>query len=443
MAKILSIRNALFLIFITFLSITIATYIENSQSKQIAWENIYSSFWFEALFYLIIVFLVFIIIHFKMYVKEKLPSLLFHLSFIVIIIGALITKHYGYKGQLFVSLEKSSDTMVLDKEYLEVKTTFDNEQIHLAKEGQKSFNQKFILKDRFLTIHDKKFVKSGKRFIEKDTQNGRPMVSFEILTKEKREKFLFEHKNSTQLKNIELLFNIEPTDRTKPYFKIESDITKRIQFISNIDIETNYEEKLEKNVYHELSQGILYNLNGHQFLINSITTLGKIELKHDENGQSGLIVDVKYKGQTKELVLFQNDDIFMNLENSLYFDNQKFTISFGKQFVKLPFSIKLNNYKLENYAGSSNIYNYESSIDLKDQATTISKNIKINQPLTYGFFTIFQTPYENHDATLLDINYNPAKWIIYFGYFLLTLGLLVNLFNPKSRFRQLLDSTHS
>lgn len=441
MVKLLSIKNALLLIIIGFLSITIATYIENSESKKSAWDVVYSSFWFEFLFYLIIAVLIFNIFHFKMYKKEKLPSFVFHLSFILIIIGAIVTKYYSYKGHMFVEKNQISNQLISIEDYLQIKTSVNNKEVKILSEDFGSLDKQYNINNRFLKLKDKNFIKFGKQKVIKDDNSRVGVMAFEILTKNNRESFFFEDKNILSLKNVDILFNLKPKNENKPYFKIDAHESKRIQFISNLDITTNFEEKFEKNKFHEFHQGIIYNINGNNLLVNDIITLGRIDFVEDEKGDSALILDVTYDGKTKELALIQKNNSFKYMTNNIYFDDKEFIISFGKKFSELPFSIKLNNYNLENYAGSNDILTYESSVELSDGKIKVEDTIKINKPLTYGFFTIFQTKYENHDATFLDINYNPGKWFIYIGYILLTAGLVLNLFNPNSRFRKLLSST--
>lgn len=449
MFKVFSMRNSLLIILFIFLSITIATYIENSESKIVAWQIVYSSYWFEFLFYIIVIVLIFNIFYLKMYKKEKLPSFIFHVSFIFIIIGGLVTKHYGFQGQMFIPINKSSNDLVLSKNHLTVNTNINNTNINVSKEIKEKFDEKLMINNKFIEIKEKSFLKNGKKVLVQDTDKGLGVMSFEILTKYERKPFYFHNKASLSLNGVEFLFNIDPTDEAKPYFKIDANEHKRIQFKSNINITTNYEEKLEKNKFHKFSQGIIYDINGNKLLVNEIMTMGKIEFiqdVEDVNGVDGLIVDILYDGKTEELVLTQKNEHFLNFNSQINLNNQLFDISVGKKFYKLPFSIKLNKYILENYPGSNDISTYESNLELtsiENSDYKIVDTIKINKPLVYGFYTIFQAKYKKHDATLLDINYNPGKWLIYLGYILLILGMILNLFNPNSRFRELLSSTNT
>jgi len=94
------IKIALLCIIIAFFSITIATYIENTNSVDMAWDSVYRTVWFEVLLYVLAVILVANIVVFKMYKKNKIPAFIFHISFIAILIGAIISKHYGFQQHL-------------------------------------------------------------------------------------------------------------------------------------------------------------------------------------------------------------------------------------------------------------------------------------------------------------------------------------------------------
>jgi len=65
--------------------------------------------------------------------------------------------------------------------------------------------------------------------------------------------------------------------------------------------------------------------------------------------------------------------------------------------------------------------------------------IYMNHVLDYKGFRFFQESYDlDERGTILSINKDPGKFPTYFGYFLLSLGLVLNIFNPKSRFRYLM-----
>jgi hypothetical protein len=80
----------------------------------------------------------------------------------------------------------------------------------------------------------------------------------------------------------------------------------------------------------------------------------------------------------------------------------------------------------------------------------IDKNDGINMPfriymnhiLDYKSHRFFQSSYDRDEkGTILSVNNDPGTLPTYIGYFLLTLGLIMNMFDSKSRFAKLIKYT--
>jgi len=122
------------------------------------------------------------------------------------------------------------------------------------------------------------------------------------------------------------------------------------------------------------------------------------------------------------------------------FNDTSLLIAWGAKLKELPFSIKLVDFDLQRYAGSKSPSSYSSNIVLEDGENSIEYVIFMNHPLTYNGYKFFQSSYDKDEGgTILEINKDPGKWPTYFGYFLLTLGFILNFFDRKSRFKKLKD----
>ncbi|MFZ2285343.1 MAG: hypothetical protein WAV86_15860, partial [Lutibacter sp.] len=77
---------ALFLIFA--LSMGVATFIENDYGTETAKVLVYNAWWFEAIMAFFAINFFGNIFKYKLYRKEKLVVLVFHLSFFLILVGA-------------------------------------------------------------------------------------------------------------------------------------------------------------------------------------------------------------------------------------------------------------------------------------------------------------------------------------------------------------------
>jgi len=441
--KYLKIAFLLILVFI--FSIAVATFIENSNSSVESWEYVYNTIWFEVLSCLLVLVLLLNIIILKMYKKEKISSLILHLSFVFILVGAIVSKHFGFTGDLHVVQKNSSHVMLSKFNYLRIEASKDDKEQTLSQKGLSGFKQKLKLFDKDLEIIDKAKIINAKKEVIVTPGKGKGIISFEVLTKDDRKKYTLSKKDSLILKNVDIYLNREPKDKNKPYFKVVADTKHLLHFISNIDVENNYEKIYEKNKPHEFIPGILYKVSDIELLASKAILEGQISYvsTNDLSDKSVVLVDVKYEGKTKEIVLTEEIKHVSGFIQDFKINDTNFKVKWGRKDIELPFSIYLKNFDILNYPGSKDVFSYESKVKIEDleNKTSFDTLIKINTPLNYVGYTIFQTKYNRHGSTIFNINYNPGKWFFYIGYILLTLGLILNLFNPNSRFRQLLKQT--
>ena len=99
LAKILFSTRLMAILFIVFaLSMAVGTFVENSYTTATAREWIYNAWWFEAIMLVFAINFLGNIKRYRLWSKEKASTLILHLSFFLIIIGAGITRYIGYEG---------------------------------------------------------------------------------------------------------------------------------------------------------------------------------------------------------------------------------------------------------------------------------------------------------------------------------------------------------
>ena len=107
------------LLFILFIvAMAAATFIENDFGSSSARSIIYEAKWFELIMVLMVVNLVGQIITFKLFQKKKITILMFHASFIVMIIGAAITRYIGFEGTMHIREGESSSYWLTSEKYM-------------------------------------------------------------------------------------------------------------------------------------------------------------------------------------------------------------------------------------------------------------------------------------------------------------------------------------
>ncbi|HET7733032.1 MAG TPA: cytochrome c biogenesis protein ResB, partial [Paludibacter sp.] len=108
-------------------SIGYATFAENSSGTPYAREIVYNAKWFELLLALLIVNMIGSIIRFKMTNKHKVSVLLFHLSFIVILIGAGITRYFGSEGIMHIREGETSNEITSEKSSVRIVAEYNGQ----------------------------------------------------------------------------------------------------------------------------------------------------------------------------------------------------------------------------------------------------------------------------------------------------------------------------
>ena len=100
------------------ITIATATFIENDFGTASARAVVYNAKWFELLLLLIMINLTGSIIQHKLYKKEKLSMFLFHLAFVVIILGAAFTRFMGFEGVMHIREGNTSDLIWSESSYI-------------------------------------------------------------------------------------------------------------------------------------------------------------------------------------------------------------------------------------------------------------------------------------------------------------------------------------
>jgi cytochrome c-type biogenesis protein CcsB len=90
-------------LFIAFaLAMAVATFLENDFGSPVAYSMIYDTRWFELILLLLATNLIGQLLIHKLFRRAKLPTALFHLSFLLLILGAGITRYFGWEGTMSI-----------------------------------------------------------------------------------------------------------------------------------------------------------------------------------------------------------------------------------------------------------------------------------------------------------------------------------------------------
>ena len=434
------------------ISIGYATFIENDFGTSTAQAAIYQSWWFDLMLFLGMVNLSGIIIRNKMYRKEKFTLFVFHLAFLIILIGAAITRFIGYEGTMHIRQGDTSSTILSGNSYLYAEATSNGKTAYDAKKMLYSAFSKNYHK-LVLTINNQKATVECLEFLPNasqtvvDSENGHPIMELVIaggmggrnnifLESGQRRKvgmIIFSFNDTTNTNGVNFTFN-------------DSGFTVTSAFVATrTDMASQKTDTLPAGKPNPFLMRSLYSFGGLQVVAKSFNPSGKLDVQNEPNAPKGelpsaLRIKITVGSQTKTLVYMASQDAYNQPLNAKV-GNVDFSISYGSRPIALPFSMKLDTFILKHYPGSNSPSWFESKITLIDPSRNINEDRRIfmNNVLNYRGYRFYQSSYDQDEGgTILSVNRDLwGTLVTYAGYLLMALGMALSLLNPKSRFKKL------
>ncbi|EAK8154470.1 cytochrome c biogenesis protein CcsA [Campylobacter jejuni] len=488
----LRVSAVLFLLFALFCAL--ATFIESAYGTPTAWAMVYDTFWFEYIQLLLGINLLCGMFRYKMFGLKKLPLMIFHISFLFILVGSAMTRYAGFEGILPIREHTQNSLIESSKTSLRISAIKDGERYSAVNDryiGNLPFANSFKLK---LNLGDDQAVLKYKDLIlnahytYKENNNSDPLLV--LMLSQKGSQGVDVKFEKGEVKNIEGVNFAFMNDNVKaPFVKIDENLTlsssENLHFLSmldgqNLDLKIGekanakerrlYEikdisfvvkaaslhaqEALEgsnrpqdesfwlwfKSAWLEVGRTMLISTFGEpQNWKNSLLLHFKDFALSNENknleltGSNALKLELSYKNESKEFYIFEyNKPIMIELAG------QKFFISWALSYEQLPFDIYLRDFVLDRYPGSMSPASYASEITVKNNNENFDYRIFMNNVLDYDGYRFYQSSYDQDEkGTVLSVNKDPGKIPTYIGYFLLCLGMFMNFLNPHSRFRTL------
>lgn len=123
----------------------------------------------------------------------------------------------------------------------------------------------------------------------------------------------------------------------------------------------------------------------------------------------------------------------------LMVDDLLFELRFGPQYLPLPFSAELVDFRLLRYPGSHSPSSYESDLIITVDGRKRKEHVAMNRILSESGYRVYQSSYDpDEKGSVFTVNHDAAGTAVtYFGYWLLAVGILLILFGRRSRFARL------
>ena len=431
-------------------AIGVATFIENDFGTVASKAVVYNATWFEVLLVLLAINLIANIFRYKMYRKEKLVIFTFHLSFIIILIGAGITRFIGFEGIMSIREGKTENTMLSDNTYVmaEIRaggeTEYTDEAVLMSALSEKSYSDKASIDGKTFKFKSLRYVPNAQEMLVKGQPGeGAPYAIMVVSTENSgRNNLIIKHGDQRRFLGYNFLFNQdEQADAIQLRFDQGQLQIKTPQTLAAMAMSGGDTDTLMAGSWHNFEMRKLYSMADLRIVLTDVYENGKVDYTsyrgRDMNFMDAMIVEVTSGGETKEIAL-RGGKGYVGESVKFELNGAEINMMYGAKVLDLPFSLKLIDFQLERYPGSNSPASYASEVVLIDSDKNIEQPYRIfmNNVLNYGGYRFFQSSYDKDElGTVLSVNHDAAgTWVTYLGYFLMSLGMMLAIFVPNTRF---------
>ncbi len=449
-AYLLGMEMAGVLMVVIAFAIGFATFIENDFGSAGSKALVYNSLWFELVIALVFVNLLVNSIKINPMKTKQWSVFLFHISFLLIILGAAFTRYIGFEGMMSIREGSTSNTFLSEHTYIKVTDASGNE---LAKtkvlfsqisDDEKSLS--FSLNGKDYTLETSDFISNAYEYVD-EAPGGMPMIEITQRSMGNFQNYSITQNESLTLagKNIGFQTN-QPQDIMVSQSQGELFLTVK-DSTRFFDMMTGIQQILKPDSAYPIVLQKLYTMGTFSWVFNKYYPSARLAIgQHNQKtGANGIHIEIE-NAQGEEVV----DSYLMgasgvNQPKSFTIEGQQIDVSYGSETVVLPFAIKLRDFQLERYPASNSPSSYASEVTLIDASQNINMDYRIfmNNVLDHRGYRFFQSSYDQDEkGTVLSVNHDFLGMITtYLGYALMMLTMFLALFAKTSRFRLLMRKT--
>ena len=442
----------LFILFPTAMGL--GTFIESWYSTDTAKIWIYNAWWFELIMALLMLNFIGNIFKYRLLRKEKWAVLTIHLSFILILLGAFVTRYFGYEGMMPIREGVTENQFLSEKIFLTVYVdgTIDGaprrkkleSNLLLSEHVNNNFQWNNDFNGQNFSIAYVDFFEDATEGLILDETGERYLKIVESGDGNRHDHYLKEG-DITSIHNILFTLN-RPQDGAinirldKGLYTIESPFEGGFMRMAD-----QFQGNLAANTESPLELRSLYSIPNFQFVFPEPALRGKFGVvkaeQQQEASQDALQLRVEVEGAEETITLLGGKGT-SNDPKKVSLGGLDFYLQFGSLPLELPFAIQLNDFIAERYPGTEKSYSsFKSKVTVKGDET-FDYDIYMNHILDYEGFRFFQSSFNpDEKGTILSVNHDWwGTWITYVGYMLLYLSMIGIFFLGKTRFKDLSKS---
>ena len=449
-----SMKTMALLMSIFAFSIGYATFIENDYGTITAKADIYNARWFEVLLALLTINLIYNMIKHKMFSIKKAPIFIFHLSFLIIMLGAAITRFVGVEGTMHIREGSIANTMLSSATYFRISAKVGEKEeeisksVYLSKKSSNSLSSSLHVEGKDINVELINYIPDAMEALEEGSEGGTEVLELMVTEAGGGKPIKLQRGSYYENDAIALNFGSEKMF-LRPvidiYVKDGKLFMKHSMPLTWLKMDDDTKGEFEPSDAREFSIRTLHGAGGSNFVLRKFYKHAKRIIVSNPNAsamkpeQDALEFRITVDDISKDIMIFgQAGRKAKESHNEV--NGVHVHVSYGAKKIELPFGIKLLDFQLDRYPGSMSPASYASEVELIDNEKNIHMPYRIfmNNILEHRGYRFFQSSYDRDEkGTILSVNNDPGTLPSYIGYFLLGLGMFWSLFSRKNRFSKL------
>ena len=288
------------LLFLFIISIGLATFIENSYDTITARVVIFNAKWFELILVLLVINFTNNIRRYNLFSKKKWTMLTIHIGFIVVILGAGVTRYFGYEGVMLIPENKSVSNIFSSDPYFQIFAHNEKQQFTFSDKlfftplTDNHFSYDFDFpENKKVVVELQEYIPHAEQVLETNVADGGKLLE---LVFPGREKVYI--KDGQSIKKGQSWISYNNNDKTdairffedengfyifSPFDVIRTDmamlsVEDRQKSMSDIPMDT-----LQRDSLHLIGLRNLINIGGTQIMISEIHSKAKLEIRSTIN----------------------------------------------------------------------------------------------------------------------------------------------------------------
>lgn len=445
---LISTRTMAVLLLVYAFAMAYATFLENDYGTPTAKALIYEAKWFELIMLLLILNFIGNIGRYRLWKREKWPVLVFHLAFILIFIGGAITRYISFEGTMHIREGETSNEIVTDKNFLKVQIEEKGDVLnykdipYLMSPLHKDLEATYDFHGKQVKVVAKEYVQRKKDSLLADP-NGAEYLHLVSTGQTGRQNIFIKPGETKSINGTLVTFNRAIEGAVE--FKNEGGklFIKTPVDASYMTMATQATGTTVKDEFQPLALRSLYSINELKLVVPEGLKKGKLmaiegDRKKDQNVPDMLTVELQGP-KTKQLVDLSVEKGNPNAYKQVTMDGLNIMIGFGPKIYNTPFSLKLDDFVMETYPGSSSPSAYESHIKIVDEGKQTPFKIYMNHVLNHKGYRFFQSSFDpDRMGTVLSVNHDYWGTLIsYIGYTFLFGGMFFMFFWKGTHFWKL------